>query len=384
MQGSKAQVFAELRRSMTVTRAIQYRFAIGADGRLVDVMALTQESQSRRFVCIACGQRLVAHLKDDLRARHFAHYRKGECASRESYLHRAAKLAFLEAFRDRRAAGKPFTVRLPVVDTCNALEKSLGIRCALPQFREIDLAQWFDRAELEHRHDGFVADILLFGPRVASPLFVEIAVTHSCEVAKIASGHRILELRIQSDEQIAELRNAMVTVRTNDGHRAHNFRTKVLCHAFCAGECSRKVGVMVVHSTGRLRLFSMTARKALSFKPRTAVWQKILVNFEEAPPTADLEQLEYVGTDLPPGNSLFQRAAIAAITDGVTVRSCEVCRRQGSHSIFGRVWCFEYREDVHPSRAAECEHFRSVRSLQELGSVLRRNSQWNRRRSRYK
>jgi len=141
---------------------------------------------------------------------------------------------------------------------------------------------------------------------------------------------------------------------------------------------------MVVHNTGRLRLFSTTAGKALSFKPRTAVWQKVLVNFEEAPPTADVEQLEYVGTDLPPGNSLFQRAAIAAIADGVTVKSCEVCRRQGSPSIFGHVWCFQYRQDVHPSRAADCEHFRSVRSVRELGGLLRRNSQWSQRRSRYR
>lgn len=368
---------------MTGTRAVQYRFAMGTDGRLVDVNALTRKSQVHGFACIACGQRLIAHLKDDLRARHFAHHRKGECASRESYLHRAAKLAFLETFRDRRAAGKPFTVRLPVVDTCNALEKSLAIRCAFAQFREIDLTRWFDTAELEQRHDGFVADILLLGSRLASPLFVEVAVTHSCEEPKIASGYRILELRIESDEQIAELRNAAVTVGANDGHRAHNFRTKVLCNAFCAGDCPRKVGVMVVHNTGRLRLFSMTAGEALSFKPRTAVWQKILANFEEAPATADVEQLEYLGSDLPPGNSLFQRAAIAAIAAGVPVKSCEVCRRQGSPSIFGHVWCFEYRQDVHPSRAAECEHFQSVRSVRELGRVLGRNSQWSRRRSRY-
>lgn len=368
---------------MTALSRVQYRFAMGADGRLVDVNSLTREPGPSRFVCIACGQRVIAHLKDDLRARHFAHYRKEECASRETYLHRAAKLAFLETFRDRAAAAKPFMLRVPVVDTCNALEKSLAIRCPFRQFREIDLTRWFDTAELEQSHDGFVADILLRGSRLESPLLVEIDVTHSCDEVKIASGHRILELRIERDEQIAELRSAVITVGMNEGHRAHNFRTKVLCKPFCAGECPRKVGVMVVHSTGRLRLFPMTAGKALVFRPPTAVWQKILWDFEEAPPNADIEQLKYVGTDLPAGNSLFQRAAIAAIADGVIVKSCEVCRRQGSPSIFGRVWCFEYREEVHPSRAAECEHFRSVRSMHELSRLLRRNEEWSRRRYRY-
>lgn len=132
-----------------------------------------------------------------------------------------------------------------------------------------------------------------------------------------------------------------------------------------------------------LKLFQQPAGAALNFKPPSAVWRKILVDFEKAPPTANIEQLEYFGTDLPPGDSLFQRAAIAAIADGIAVKSCEVCRRQGSPSIFGKVWCYAFREEVHPSRAASCEQFQSVRSVPELSGLRRRNEQARRRRGRY-
>lgn len=196
---------------------VQYRFGLGADGRLVDVNTLTPAHRSSGFICIACGRRLIAHLKDDLRARHFAHHRKGACASYESYLHRAAKLAFLETYRECLSVGKAFTLRLPVVDTCNALEQTLGFRCEFPQYREIDLTRWFHAAELEQRHAGFVADVLLLGTRSQRALFVEVLVTHPCDEAKIASGHRILELRIGSDRDIAELLAAIVTVGTDRG-----------------------------------------------------------------------------------------------------------------------------------------------------------------------
>jgi hypothetical protein len=249
-----------------------------------------------------------------------------------------------------------------------------------PQHREIDLTRWFDSADLEQRHGHFVADILLSGRRLSNPLLVEVAVTHPCDAAKIASGERILELEVASDSDIAELRTAIITIGADGHHKAHNFKTKVLRGSFCAGECPKPVGVFVIHTSGRPKLFPVTAGAAVKFKPPSAAWRRILVEFEDAPLHVGIEQLEYVGTDLPPGDSLFQRASIAAIRDGVAVRSCEVCRRQGSSSILGRVWCFSYREEVHPSRAAQCTEFQSVHSLAELTRLRQRNEKARRRR----
>jgi len=360
-------------------RRIQYRFALDTEGRLVDVNGLVRESRRSAFTCIGCGARLVAHLKDDQRARHFAHFGRSTCAGYETYLHRASKAAFLETYRACLKADRPFMLRVPVVDTCNALNEKLGITCAIDRYRDIDLTQWFKSAAMEQRHDGFIADILLSGARARDLLLVEIVVTHPCDEAKIASGHRILEVRITSDEDIADLRSEIVTVGVASGHIAHNFHTRTLNGAFCGGKCPKRVGVFVVHRSGRAKLFEVAAEKANDFKPATAVWRRVLAKFEDAPPYVDIGQLTYIGDDLPPGDSLFQRAAMTAISSGVPVRTCEVCRRQGSPSLHG-VWCFAFREQVHPSRAIKCPQFAPVRSVSELTRLRQWNQQARMRR----
>jgi hypothetical protein len=363
--------------------AVRYRFALNADHRLVDVndlVRITGASAREYFECVGCGRRLVAHLKDDLRARHFAHFRADECVGYETYLHKAAKAAFLETYLDCLANQKPFTLRVPVADICTELRAELGFVCARPSYREINLTRWFDSAIEEARFEAFKPDVLLMSSNNGRSMFVELAVTHRCEQQKIDCGVRILELSIESDADIASIRSGVINVDDNGPARTYNFKLKAAEGSFCKGNCPRHVGVFVVHRTGRPKLFSVPAGKALAFKPPSAVWQRVLTKFEEAP-FVGLEQREYLGDDLPPGNSPMQRASMAAVLDGVTVRTCEVCRSQGTGSLLG-VWCHVHRETVHPSQAAKCSSFQSVRSLAELKRIHERNENWLKRRRR--
>jgi len=349
---------------------------------LVDVNELVREAQpsaSERFECFGCGQRLVAHLKDDLRARHFAHYTAGDCVGYETYLHRAAKTAFLETYLNCLAHQKPFTLRVPILDTCIAFRSELGFSCSRPSLQELDLTRWLDSASEETQFQTFKPDVLLRSSKSGRPMFVEVAVTHLCEEEKIASGTRILELSVTSDTDIALIRSGRITVEDNGLARVYNFKLKPEEGSFCNGDCPRHVGVFVVHRSGRPNLFSVPAAKALAFKPPSAAWQRVLTRFEEAPPFVKFEQREYLGNDLPPGNSLMQRASMAAALDGVTVRTCEVCRNQGTGSLLG-VWCHVHRENVHPSQAAKCCSFQMVHSLAELKRIYRRNEEWLKKR----
>jgi hypothetical protein len=76
-------------------------------------------SARERFECFGCRRRLVAHLKDDLRARHFAHYRADDCVGYETYLHNARE--------DRRR--DPAQWPGLAVSTC---PKATGLRGYLP------------------------------------------------------------------------------------------------------------------------------------------------------------------------------------------------------------------------------------------------------------
>jgi hypothetical protein len=332
---------------------------------------------------LACGGRLIAHLKDDLRSRHFAHYRAIECVSYETYLHRAAKAAFLETYLNCLANHRAFTLRVPVVNTCTSLHKALGIECPRPSFRELDLTQWFDSATEEGQFQAFRPDVLLMSSKNGRPMFVEIAVTHPCEQIKIHSGIRILEFTVASDNDIASIRSPLITVDNEGPARTYNFKLKPEQGAFCEGQCPRQVGVFVVHRSGRPKLFPVSASKALAFKPVSTIWRRVLTQFEEAPPFVGLEQRQYVGDDLPPGTSLMQRASMGAVLDGVPVRTCVVCRHQGTASLFSNLWCHVHRENVHPSLASNCPAFHSVRNLAELARIERKNEAWlNRRRPR--
>src|SRR5688572_29541697 len=132
-------------------RDIQYRFAKDGEGKLVDVLLLPYVRKANapsQYACLGCGQRLIAHLKDDRRQRHFAHYRVGTC-SVETYLHQSAKLAFFTTYRDCLQSGQPFLLRVPVDDNCIGLYSSLGLRCPWSSTRTLDLTRWFDAATIE-------------------------------------------------------------------------------------------------------------------------------------------------------------------------------------------------------------------------------------------
>jgi len=360
----------------------RYRYGIDRNGRMVDVMSLQRETitLTDHFQCLGCGGRLIAHLKDDRRVRHFAHHRETNCVSYETYLHAAGKLAFVETFRDRVNSMRPYIVHVPVADTCTYLRDSIELECPWPTHRAIDLVQWFDCATAESGNAQFRADVLLSSSRTMLFLYVEIAVTHACEPEKIASGVRIVEIDVRSDAEIDLIRSCELRIEENGPVRAHNFKMRQKRRPHCAGECPREVAVFVVSRSGLAKLFTMPASRAASFKPSSAVFRKVLTRFEEAPAWVGIEQLNYVGTDLPDGDTLFQRAAMGAILAGANVRSCDVCLHQGSQHLFSQRWCHVYKQNVHPSKAAECESFKSLRRVRELQRIHQRNKAWLARR----
>jgi hypothetical protein len=360
----------------------RYRYGIDRSARIVDVMSLQRETltSADHFQCIGCGGRLIAHLKDDRRARHFAHHRETGCVSYETYLHAAGKLAFVETFRDRLNSARPYMVQVPVTDTCTYLRDSIELECPWPTHREIDLVQWFDCVTAESGNSEFRADVLLSSSRTRHSLFLEIAVTHACEPEKIASGIRIIEIAVKSDAEIDLIRSGELRVEENGPVRAHNFKVRQERGPRCMGECPREVAVFVVYRSGRAKLFTIPASKAAKFRPSSTVFQRVLTQFEEAPAWVGIEQLNYIGTDLPVGDTLFQRAAMKAILAGANVRSCDVCVHQGSPYLFSQRWCHVYKQQVHPGKAAECESFKSLRTVRELELIRRKNKAWMARR----
>ena len=89
----------------------------------------------------------------------------------------------------------------------------MGVKCMTIERRKHDLKQWFHTCEEERDltlPDGrrFRADIMcLHEGSTDMPLFFEICVTHSCELQKINSGIPIIEIKIESEEDIERFIN---------------------------------------------------------------------------------------------------------------------------------------------------------------------------------
>lgn len=115
---------------------IKYRYALSESGVILDIHEFDSSARGRVFTCIACSGRLVPHLKDDLRARHFAHHRHASlCPGRETYLHQAAKALFSQTYRAQLEACEPFQLAIPVRNTCTALRDELGFACGLAPYK---------------------------------------------------------------------------------------------------------------------------------------------------------------------------------------------------------------------------------------------------------
>lgn len=69
---------------------------------------------------------------------------------------------------------------------------------------QIDLKKYYSNANLEVVVNKRRADILL-NPidKELQPIFIEIAVSHECELTKIKEGHLIIEIRISKFEELA-------------------------------------------------------------------------------------------------------------------------------------------------------------------------------------
>lgn len=155
-------------------------------------------SEARRglacgLICPQCKGALVAHLKDDLKAAHFAHHGPACGGGPETALHILCK----EIVRDelRLTVPRAFT-------THGSYERLIG------EAREMV----FQRATLEFRdHVEVIPDLCLQAGDLS--LFVEIAVTHPCEEEKLARLKRLGTAAVEIDMSSIPRNSPPVDVR---------------------------------------------------------------------------------------------------------------------------------------------------------------------------
>ncbi len=185
---------------------IKYHNAYDEDKNIVGIESMSRNfCKNHKFYCISCGAEMIAKLGEE-RAHHFAHKQENVSCSSETYLHKLAKLLLKKKFDESSL----FLIKYESKTLCSKRNGCCFYKedlCLSYERKAINLKEVYDTCLLEQPIGQYKADLLLFDSRGIhkSPLLLEIKVSHKCTKEKLSSGFRIVEIGIDSEEDIKTL-----------------------------------------------------------------------------------------------------------------------------------------------------------------------------------
>ena len=236
---------------------IKYQYAKDETGNLIDINNLEEKNRNNfKFFCIGCGNELIARI-GKIKIRHFSH-KKVETCSGETYLHLLGKQLFYDNYIECLNTNKPFEIEFYQKRICNHYEQDLGVKCELERnIERIDLTQYFDKISIEERKDSFIADIMLTSKSGKNKIFIEIAVTHLSTEKKINSKYRIIEIKIDSEEDFEPIKRKFLS-EINSKIEIKNFKTKQIN---CNGDCKETHNLLTLDKEGRCLLKQLNLKQ---------------------------------------------------------------------------------------------------------------------------
>ena len=186
---------------------VKYRNAYDESGRLVSIAEINDDNRyHHKYFCVGCGAELKPRL-GTINAHHFYHIDSIHPCSGETYLHKLAKKKLIEQFY----SSKEFIVAYYRVLTCmdkKECEFYSYRSCKKEILEEFNIKKYYDTCKEEQSVDNgkYQADICISDSSGKhSPILIEICVSHKSEKEKLESGHKIIEIKITSEEDIESL-----------------------------------------------------------------------------------------------------------------------------------------------------------------------------------
>jgi hypothetical protein len=336
----------------------RYRYAADRDDQLLAIEDLSREARRTRapYRCIGCERELIPKMGSVV-AHHFAHKFEHACAG-ETYLHRLAKLAFIENYRRCLSENRPVILAWTRTRRCNHFQGELGFSCSMPQVQRIDLTRAFDLVELERERDGFRADVLLHSSKTQKRLFVEFVVTHQSSPEKRSSGIPIIEVEIHDEDHAVAFAHDELDA-SSPRVKLYNF-TKPEPGDVCGGNCLTPVDVFLVHPGGKCVIAEVAAGKATSSSYYPRALRKRILGRTSGVSTVD-------------GAKRFRQMVREAHFEGVAIRNCFVCRRHGIGIFEEPIFCKALKQGCESNEAATCPQFSPFSSPEEGAAAETRN-----------
>lgn len=326
---------------------VTHRYARNSEHNTIDVQTLLNENnKSERLFCLSCDREMTAKLGAQ-REWHFAHKHDGLAlnCSQETYLHNAAKNLLYENIQKRLQQNQQYLLPItrPIVcDKCH-FPFSPYQDCVLGKDNSnFDLLSKFREARLESYVAGFKPDICLSSNE--AKLFIEIAVSHRVEQAKIDSGYRIIEIEISSEADLKHLSSDILNPRLLIINR-YNFESKPIRKSIKPTECTQ----------GDKRRFILYKSGKSVIAPKMSYYEVTKLS-ESALYIADIPD------ELPESEAYLKELSKVARYN-LKITNCHFCRYHGYESSFGfiseRVFCKYYKQPVsNTNKAASCEIYK--------------------------
>lgn len=326
-----------------------YSYANNSSGKLIHV---TTAQRSEIYCCPICGKSMIPHM-GKVRRWHFVHKNAENC-SYESYLHKLAKFKIRQAF----LSSKHFLLSYKAKAICSGDCPFIGYpKCDGEKPVEFDLREYYDTCEIEAPYNQFIADLLLSSstnPKLP-PVLIEVAVTHKCTEDKINDGIRIIEISIQSEEQIDNIVNSckFTAVRYNHLDYGYSNENAITLYNFNKIESFDPTGIFYEYNDYYSR------------KNTIVFWLNSQGTFR----SFDCNCYE-VGKKLPPNVHYYVTKTATPFKDifqefskrGVKIRNCFLCKFSTQDS-YGDRLCKLYKKHNLPPKpspyyASSCPHYR--------------------------
>ncbi len=289
-------------------------FAFNNLGKLIHISEVNKRN-NEYYTCINCGKELIAK-KGKIKAHHFAHKAVLDC-NFETYLHKLGKLIFYQTYNQCVEKNIPYYVEYETSYICSTCESNNAIKktCELGiQVNKFDLTTRYDLVNIEKSYDGFIADILLESSKkeINDKIFIEIAVTHTCEIEKQESGIRIVEIKLNDEKDIKIIKEKSLNIE-NENINFYNFKTKTTDIRKPLNQCDKEFEVFSVLKNKKAIKRLVKAKNIQKIlNDKMYVYNKILFY--------DNNESERFG------GYVFIELVEEASNNGIDVKNCFVCR----------------------------------------------------------
>jgi len=204
---------------------------------------------------------------------------------------------------------------------------------------------------MEQRDGEFIPDLILYNATDAKQkIYIEIAVTHSSTEEKRQSGSRIIEINVQSEADIDNIRKMKLTEA--DAEFIH-FTKKPIRATKDECSCDRNAQCcLVVYSSGKCFLEQGTLASIIAKYSKKQAQVKGLQFLQEPFLRSITER-----------GQAFVYLVEEAYKKGLPVRNCYVCRYMGenwSSNATKPVFCKYLRKQCGTNEAADCQLFRGL------------------------